>query len=37
MNGSRRIRAPQRWQSSPSRPYTAKDLSKYPLSPFTLT
>src|SRR5262249_18332384 len=33
----RRTGAPQRGQGPPSRPYTASDRPKYPLSPFTLT
>src|SRR5579875_469898 len=37
MNAVRRIGVPQRGQGSPSRPYTASERSKYPLSPFTLT
>src|SRR5215470_18058022 len=37
MNGSRRTGAPHRGHGSPSRPYTASDRPKYPLSPLTFT
>src|SRR6516164_7463397 len=37
MNGSRRTGVPHRGHGSPSRPYTASDRLKYPLSPLTFT
>ena len=37
MKLTRRTGVAQRGQGRPSRPYTARERSKYPLCPFTLT